>query len=1498
MADPYWIDPQREMSALDMARQRRAAYNRLANTLTSDQAGYASQILRRHPNLSAGLLQALAQAPQPDEIVDRLAEEDDGGWFDRVRDSVGDTLGDVVDVTTGGVTTAFEQVYERGIKPVIRGTFVLADGLAQEVVQRPLTSALAAVRGEDDFLGAYGRYGDSALVNVLTGDLDGEAEGGVLGKGFFAGGRAAAESEQERTLTINGQKATVGRAIANSTVGFFADPGDRMYDAVAGISGFAVDVGLDPLAWMTGGSSKIASLAGKAGASARTVSAIEGGVVGAVRAKGALRAGDAADLLRSQGGMDEILARAGAIDGARRKTVLVEQASDFFRSKELLSKLAEADAYDIAKSWRQSRANRLDGDLIKRLGNAKTEEEVAAHLLDAVAHGDVTQAGVLRGSGHFIKSHALTSRGPLKYFGPDGKLAGIAPNGVVSAGNADAIWESAEKLDSLLRQANVEQDFRKVFYNQMIDLDEGDFAGLFDITTDALDFVGKRLGGDELTSLKGVAQKYSEELEAFRKYGVDSWGNAIDVPYANRKMVQNFDGTEVETIIPTPQITSELNSLALHLPDVAEIRRAATKTTLLRKVYTSKGWELTADASRAVTRSLFKPLAILRPAYVLRIGAEEQARLAAAGYDSVYNHPFRWLMANVTNRNELKTLTGDNLLDRANALDVITKDAHGRLHDKVASRARVFGVTSIKMDDAGNLTNDAYRGWRGELGQLSAAQEARKMAELRGNLDEFKAWAQTDGLESITKLSKVNDEAASLVEFGDDFDQWAEGLARRVQMKTGGMDDGTGTIVGGFDEDIIQRIVDQNLPFEGAGKKAKNADAAFHSFLSAKARQGIHPGKVKVEHVEPSRMKAMDTAVDWLFDHITGKPTSRLARFPTFRQAMIRRGEELMDGLADDTLRRDALEAFTKNMNLTDDELKRLAQAANDARGSKGVIENLNDFDEIIVGKAAQDAKDLLFDVTRRGAGQDAMVAVLPFLDAWKEVTLNWADLLKQNPAFFIRAQAGYKELKDQGTFYVNEYGQEVFRYPGGGMLATFVDEMNQRGGGMHNLPMAGIESVGRVITGDTPDYSVSPEGAVSGLNMIATGVGPGFGPIVQWGATVFDTPDTRKLREIIAPFGTGANDDPEDLLNFGGVIGSLAPAWMRKVVNAVSEGDIDERQWNSMVGDSMAALAASGDYDPARDADRLREDAERYAYYQLLFRGGTQFLGPTGPTMSGEVEVEADVSHPDWDPENDPSGRMFFLGVMREDYHRLTNPETGYGYDVGAEKFYEMYGIEPFYVTQAKTTSNGRELPVTQEGDDWMQANGDVVEDYELVAGFFAPVNSEAKFDFSAYSEQLLRGDRKTLSPKEQQALATKARARAIWSRVQQQAQNLPPRLRDNMLANARGQLEALHPGWQADVIVQPAARDKIAELERAADDPRLDDNPLSQPLREYMALRASMLQRVRARTGSPTATLSRKDAALERSQLMAVGLRLAQQSSPFMGVWSGLLKNELSED
>jgi hypothetical protein len=216
----------------------------------------------------------------------------------------------------------------------------------------------------------------------------------------------------------------------------------------------------------------------------------------------------------------------------------------------------------------------------------------------------------------------------------------------------------------------------------------------------------------------------------------------------------------------------------------------------------------------------------------------------------------------------------------------------------------------------------------------------------------------------------------------------------------------------------------------------------------------------------------------------------------------------------------------------------------------------------------------------------------------------------------------------------------------------------------------------------------------------------------------------------------------------------------------------------------------------------------------------------------------------------------------------------------------------------QAKSTSLGKELPTDEEGDRWMVANADVAEEHPLVAGYFAPLNEDASFDFSVFSNQAARGDRKSLTPDEQVRLATKARARAMWQNVKARTEGLPPKQRDMARAQAKAQLEAVHPGWEQDVLALPTAQDKMGELERAAKDPRLADAPLTAPLNKYLRFRKLALAGVRARTGDPTATLGRQDAAGQRQMLLHYGATLAQKHPSFLGVWSTLLKNELEDD
>ena len=1487
-----WISDELEMQAIEEADRRRRSVASMARNITPQQAQQAQGLMERNPNLSAGLLQALMQGNVGDAQADALAQQDEGGWTGSIMDVAGDVIESVTDAGEWAMTRA----YEYGIKPAVRGVVLASETLAQEVVQRPLTAGLATIQGEADSFGqAYDDYGDSAGVNLLQGDLattDAQGnpiEDGVLGKGLFLGGSAQAETNSERKLQIRGQRADVGQALANGLVGSFYSPGDRAYDVTAGISGFAVDVFGDPLAWATGGATKAikasralsvsganeildaAKVAGKADQAAQTSRVLRGGRVSGV----------------------EAFKDAGLIQGSRRNAILMERGRDFFSNDRMLQRLADSDEYDIMQSWARSPANRIDRTTIAALGDAKDQASVIEVLLDAVGQGDVAQSGFYSGMGNFIKRNLNESTskfaGPFRYFTAEGKLAGLAPTGSVSADN---LASSAGKLDSLLRQANIPREFRASIFGRMARAEDGAFDELFDIVTDAVDEIGSKVDGAADTSLNGIARSYRDELSDLRIYGVDDWGDAIEVSYAKRKMVQNFDGETVEMAVPTPQILSELSQLSLHLPDVTSIRRAATENTLLRSVYTTKGWDFTASTAKSITHNVFKPLAILRPAYVVRIGAEEQARLSVEGFDSMWAHPFRFIMANVRNRDELSDLMSRELRDVAEETGVITRDAHGIVADAAGSKGRMF--TIVRRVEGEDLTPTFAAGWRGELGQIAASDDARQMAFLRGNLDEFKTWAQGDGLPHIRRMARVNGDENKLLEFGDGFDDWAKGVRSRVEAKTN------------WDEDLIDRIVNKDIPYPGPHKKAKNAELGFANFLRAKARDGVAPAAVKSEIKSPGRTKHLDNVLDSLFNNITGKPTSYLARFPAFRQSMLRRTGELFDTLATDELREEAFALAVNNLGantgkvLRDTPQLRALREAFDASKGKvgGPIKSIEDLNRVVIQKSSEDVKDLLFDVTARGSAQEAMEVVVPFLDAWKEVSRTWLRLGKENPAFFIRAQAGYRELEDNGFFHVNEYGDEVFNMPGGQYLSSFVSRLNASddgGGPLERIVDFGAAAGGAaadVVTGNTPAQAPQLEGRVEGVNLIAQGIGPGFGPVVQWGAGAMPrAPELEGFRNFLAPFGTGLSE-PDDILSPGTIPETLLPAWMRKLFNALTEGDIDERQWNSTVGDAAKALVASGEIAP-NDPD-LVEKSERYGRWLLLARSFGQATGPTGPSATLETELpDRNVKHEDWNPEIDPSGEMFGIGVLASDYYRLAQT---YGPEDAAARFYDMYGAEPFFVAQSKTNSLA-ELPVSTEGGRWMRTNEGVVDDFPVVAGFFAPTDEDAELDFSVYSGQLARGQRQSLTSAQQIAAAQQVRARAIYNTVKDRVEGLPTAQRDRALALTKARLEEIHPGWQAPVLGVGGtlrADDKIRELQRAAEDPRLADNALTPALSTYLRIRDMALAEAETRGYK---TLKSDKVADIRERLNAAGTAISQSDPVFMGVWSGLLSREVED-
>lgn len=1440
-ADPFYLPPDVERVVLSEMDRRRAKYRALRAAVTPYMQQRAIQIAEQHPNASAGLAQSAVQTNLSDEQVAAIAEQDDGG--------VTGFIGDVVGFLSDGIET----VYEQAVKPVIRGAFTIADTVAQEVVQRPLTSLLATTQGEaDSFMDAYRRYGSStgvvALGNVLDDDPNTRFD---LGHGFFAGGQVRETSEAERTLTIGGQVASIGRALPTSRlVGEMFGYDSTAHDLVSGVSQFAVDVFADPLAIVTGGSSTLARGAARLGASDNVVRAISGGVSGARKAAKALDPADARALY------DAVRGGAGAVEGVGRRSALLDDVEAFFGDRNLLGELAKADGYTIYQSFKRSAANHVDTQLIDRLGRATDESTVAQVLLDAAQRGHLSERGFYSG----LKGFRRKVR--------DTRLAGVSARGKVSVDDLD---DAADKLDSFLRQAKVDHETRAGIFERVAKINSSPWDHqtdeFFDVVTDAMAAASGNLGG-ELEAIKKATALVGDDLKAFRQYGVDVAGDPILTPFIRRRV---DPGTGVEILDPTPQITSELLQEGFHLPDVTQVRRAAKRATRAERLYTSRGWTYGADAARWVTRDLFKPLAILRPAYVVRIGLEEQARLAAAGYDSLFNHPFRFIQANILAKATDTSLTGDSWEQVADALNAVNRRAYN-VRAEGDTSAFVGRVWSL-MHKGDEPTTEFVNAWRHELGQLSAAREARELAR-HGNVDEFVTWARetAEGRGTVERIARINTEAADLLTDDRALREWADSIRQRIAAKAGG-EVVDGVVVSMGDPDILEGIATGRF---SVADSSDTAAASLSNLLRGKWDTAPQSVKYDTSLLESGHRGRLNRAVDFLFDTFTGKPTNAFARYPAMRQAYIKNAETSMSALSTNVLRDDFVQRIDGMFSLTKAERQAITDAANRARDTFGFYDDLTELDEVLKVRSATEVKELLFDVTRRSNVQDAYEVALPFFDAWAEVTKTWARLVKENPAFFLRAGAGLESARESGVIYANDLGEEVFAYPGGGILSRF-------------------------FPGDNAE--LRPEGRLQGANLVAQGVGPGFGPVVQWatGAFMSKDRDLQQLREWLAPFGTGGIESAGDLSDPSNIVGALIPAWARKTINALTSGTADPNQWNSTMGDVAKILAVSGEYDPANPTDqqRLLADAERGARFVLLMRGFVQGVGITGPSASWRIKTDGDEGEaiPEgWSPKADPDGVWHTLGTLASEYRRLRE-HYDYDDDLATSAFIDLYGLEPWYVSQAKTRSLAN-LPVDEEGFGWVREHSDAAAEYPSTIGYFVPPNEDAPLDYAIYRDQIEAGDRQSLTAEQQVQLANKAKAYSIFSNVRRKIEGAPTPVRDRVLSHTGAVLEGLFPGWRAPVLGVGESLDtgqRIEELKRAVADSRLADSPVAPTLRIYMTARDALLAQANARG---VKTFNAKASADLRDRLEAVGVTLAGRDPAFAGVWSQLLRREVDDE
>jgi hypothetical protein len=565
---------------------------------------------------------------------------------------------------------------------------------------------------------------------------------------------------------------------------------------------------------------------------------------------------------------------------------------------------------------------------------------------------------------------------------------------------------------------------------------------------------------------------------------------------------------------------------------------------------------------------------------------------------------------------------------------------------------------------------------------------------------------------------------------------------------------------------------------------------------------------------------------------------------------------------------RDDVDLFTMNM-VEDLDASQVFRTLPWAK-IKGLT-NLDDVDVLAKSFALSETKKLLYDLQKRSQVFDMMRLVFPFGEAWKEIITSWGSILRQNPSTIRRFQQGLEGARQpsllgeaettpgsgEGFFHTDpNTGEEVFSYPGGGILSKM---LGLGSGG------AGVELIGMA----------------KGLNVVSATTLPGFGPIVQLPAShlIPNTPNWDTAREILLPFG-----EQESFID------SFTPAWLDKMKEVFSDPDPQtHRLFANTVADTMRALAATGEYDTssAEGQQQLLDDATAKAKILYVIRGAAQSVVPTGPSFSWNTQ--------------DVQGNVVPVKLLSDDMRALTE-EYGGDRTAAFNEWVKRYGVNNVLSIIGKSTAIV-ERPVTEKGDAWLRAHAGEERDFASTIGFFAPEPAVGEFDYTAYVRSFETGAREGVSPEEQLDLANDFLGRVQFEQAKQIAAARPGPESSLWLAQVRQMIAEQYPGfdgWVSRSIWEkkPKPDELIAELRSAVLTPSLAQTDAGQGIRKYLSAIDAANQMVVQLPGNTRRYQQAKSAAPIRAWLRSVAKQIIEEHPDFERSWMMVFERELADD
>jgi len=853
---------------------------------------------------------------------------------------------------------------------------------------------------------------------------------------------------------------------------------------------------------------------------------------------------------------------------------------------------------------------------------------------------------------------------------------------------------------------------------------------------------------------------------------------------------------------PGAHLIAEHAPRYITLPDPREIRRY---TSRFSNVFTNPAVRVPTIVLEALQNEAWKPLQLMRMAWTARVIGEEQIRMAAAGYDSMFRHPLSFIGWR-TGRKGATDVIGEQLDE---SLEL--KNSLSQIHGGWVDRAIV--PTGVKTTYVKGRVDERVRfneAWGSELVRLNSDPVAKYVANAE-SLDDAVDWF-TRGAGNKFR----SDLAAAHPGRFDTLDQaraYIETVQKRTDYATGGNANLLEAVRTGWLDG------EQMLTGTTLNSKIPGRLDTYHDAVAPERIMGEESRTLRQNNMGKA-IQYWDTTVDRLFGFLMTNRTNNLSRSPTFKQEYWREAERLIPFASENT--RAAVIAQAKEAGLGSRAIRRMERAT--ARGEL----SLDELDLLAKGQGLDETKRLLYDLTQRGRFMDAARLVFPFGEAWTEVLTRWFDpkngLIRNNPKVIRRFQQlmqgargeDFGEVigspEGEGFFWRNEFGEEVFTYPGSTLLTD---------------KLLGVP--------------IPLTGRVQGLSMFGSII-PGLGPAAQipvgWileqkpGPQLFkdllNLAETKELgplgtvKENINPFGSIGAEDQAEVFS----IPNYFPSWMRSAVDFVTAGDGHEQQYANTVMSVASYLRSTGRYgNSIADQQQLMEDAAHEARWFTLIKAIGQSVAPAAPS-------------PDWLLE--ANGEQVRARALAEEYTAMKKEDFAHA----DQNFMDIYGADVLAAVQPKTVGVEYSIPTTRAGVKWVMDNPGVKGDLPHTYGFFAPTDGE--FDYALYDKQLRSGDREQLAPDEYVRLMNDTKGDLRYQAAL--AQVGEERNTDNgraYLAEVREWIYKNYPGWgdSSGLPQRPETDVLIREFYDAADNEAVRKTDAGKGLALYLEARDQVL-------------------------------------------------------